>query len=246
MQRNRKKAKTPINKAFSTRKQPFLSKWGPVIILLFYLTLLTILRLKLPETKAIIEIVTTFYTTYGYPTVFLSGLIEGIFLIGFYFPGSAAILLGAVVARTGAVFLPFIMLVGTLGLLTAYCINYFLGKHGWSHILSRFGFADTLTRTEKKLTEHGTKALFFGYISPSSGALLSTAAGTLKMPFKRFFLLSLISQSFWSIMWGSIAYALGSVFVEVFLNYLVYIVMGIVAFIFLKEFWKQWKEKATP
>ena len=115
----------------------FLYEISPFVILGIYLLAVISLRLYLPPAEQIVATISGFYERFGYPFIFVSGILESLFMIGFYFPGSAAILLGAALAKTGVVFLPFIIFFATLGIMIGYIINYFLGKYGWYKILSR-------------------------------------------------------------------------------------------------------------
>lgn len=207
-------------------------------LLVAYVILIIIVRINIPDAETVIRIVTDLYQRFGYGIVFFSGIIEAMFLLGLYFPGSAAILLGAVVARSGAVFLPLIIFFGTLGILIGYVINYFMGKHGWYHALARFGLEQSILETEKKLKKHGTKAFFVAYISPNSGSLISTAAGVMQMPFQKFLLISIACQAFWSTVWAVVAYLIGPVFVELFLKYFTYIIWVIIAFWLLRRYFQ--------
>ena len=217
-------------------EKPTLATYISYGLLAFYLIIIIIIRLRVPDAETIVAIITELYRTYGYAIVFLSGIIESLFLIGLYFPGSTAILLGAVVARTGAVSLPLIIGFGTIGILLGYIINYFMGMYGWYHVLSRFGIEQGLTEAEVKLKKHGFKAIALGYISPNTGSLISTAAGVTKMPFRKFLLLSALSQLFWSSFWGGIAYLLGTFFIELFLQYFTYIVWLIIGIWLLRAY----------
>lgn len=220
--------KQQLPESESTSKLPF-------ILLFCYIAAVMYFKGKLPPAAELIAIITGFYATYGYLIVFLSGFIEAIFLLGFYFPGSAAILLGAVTAKSGAVSLPMIILLGTIGLTLGYSLNYALGKYGWYKILEKFGVHPALNEAQKKLEQHKYKALMLGYISPNSGSLLSTAAGILKLPFRQFLIMTSVSQLFWSSVWGIIAYIFGATFVELFLKYFSVIVTSVIVV------WVLWK-----
>ena len=73
------------------------------------------------------------------------------------------------------------------------------------------------------------KRQFLGYIHPGSASFLSTAAGILKIAFKKFLILSLFAQSLWGILWGSLAYFLGLPMVEFILKYFVFVLPTIIA-----------------
>jgi membrane-associated protein len=209
------------------------------IMLLIYGSIFYFVLLRFPNAKELLQTLEKLYATYGYGIIFLSAIIEGLFLVGNYIPGTAAILLGAAIAKSGKLFLPFVILLGTAGLLLSYCVNYFLGKYGWYHVLAQFGMEEPLRVAEEKLKKHGKKAIAVGYISPNGGAILSTAAGIVKMPFKRFLLLSIPSQLFWSTAWGSIAYIFGHAFVEFVMKYLSVIVMSVIFVWLLSRFFKK-------
>src|SRR3989344_2964742 len=211
--------------------------WRLVLAIVFvtvYLMLVLLLRFKLPGPTELITIITDLYRSYGYPLVFLAGILEGMFLIGFYIPGSAAILLGAAIAKTGVVSLPAIIFLATLGLVIAYNINYFLGKYGWFQILAQFGLKQGIEQAQDKLKKHEKRTLFLGFISPNSGSFVATAAGVLQLPYKKFLIWSICSQLFWSILWGVVAYILGNVFVELFMKYFIYVAYGLILFFLLK------------
>lgn len=211
------------------------SRFAPLVFLVLYVGVVILIKFYLPSPKEILLIVEGFYRQFGYFIVLISGLLESLFLIGFYLPGSAAILLGAALARDGVIFLPLVILLGTVGLVTGYTVNYILGRHGWYHVLSRFGFEGGLVSAEKKLKTHQKKTLFLGYISPALAAFVSTAAGIMKVPFKTFFIFTCISQLFWSTVWGTVAYLVGNIFVEYLLQYAPFIIYGIVAILFLRQ-----------
>jgi len=201
-----------------------LTTYVSYALLVFYVILIISIRLKIPDAGTLITLITGLYKQFGYGIVFVSGILEAMFLIGMYVPGTAAILLGAVVAKSGAVSLPLIIIFGTIGMLIGYTINYYLGKHGWYHVLAKFGLEKGIVETEKKMKQHGIKAIAIGYISPNSGSLISTAAGVMKMPFGKFILMSAVCQLFWSTVWGIIAFILGPLFVELTLKYFTYII----------------------
>lgn len=216
-----------------------------ILLVLFfvgYAAFILVLQKILPPPESILEILKNLYLSYGYLLVFIAGVLEGIFLVGLYVPGSQTILLGGVMARTGVVQLPLVILFTTVGLLIGFSINYVLGKYGWYHVVEKFGLKEPLAVAKEKLEKHRKVALFFAYASPNSAAFITTAAGILRVPFKKFFLLSLIAQVVWSTIWGVLAYLIGPVLIELFLKYFYLIVLGIVLYWFLKKYLNKEKE----
>ena len=184
-----------------------------------YALILVFLRNYIPDPPALIAKVQKFYGMYGYELVFLGALLEGTFMVGFYVPGSLVVLLGAALARTGVVSFPLVIFFGILGMCTGYTINYMLGRFGWYKILSGFGFEKGIETAKKKLLTYEDKAFLFGYIMPSTASFISTTAGVLKIPFRRFLLRTVLAQGFWSTFLGSLSYFFGLAFIRAFLEY---------------------------
>lgn len=206
-----------------------------IICFLIYTVILVLVRNHIPNAPSIIEQVKRVYGIYGYDLIFLGALLEGTFLVGFYVPGSFIVLLGAALSRSGIVSFPLVVLFGTLGLSLGYMFNYALGRFGWYRILSGFGFSGGVKDAKNKLLKYEDKAIFWGYLMPSTGSLLSTAAGVLKMPFKKFVIQSLLTQAFWSLLLGGLAYLFGMTFIELFLDYFGFIALtGVVLYILKK------------
>lgn len=214
----------------------------PIVIILIYVIGIIYIRGKIPSAAELIVELQALYVRFGYLLVLVAALLEGLFLVGMYVPGTAAMLLGAALSKTGVVSLPLIILIGTAGLVTSQCINYFLGKYGWYHVLSKFGLQRGLDEAKKKLEKHQGKAILLGYISPNPASFLSTAAGLAHMPFRKFLLLSIIAQLFWATVWGVTAYLIGAVFVEYFLKFFgVVMVLGILGWFG----WGWWQKKRS-
>lgn len=192
-----------------------------ILFIILYGLIFIFLQGRLPDAKTIIAWIENLYRTYGYIIIFGGAILEGTFLVGNYVPGSAVILLGAALSKNGTVQFPLIILFGVLGLNVAYTINYFLGRHGWYHILSRFGLQSGLDVAKNRMHENILKAIFIGYIAINIAALISTSAGILKIRYPKFIMLSLVAQGFWSFVWGSTAYYFGYQLVEIMLKYFV-------------------------
>lgn len=209
---------------------------GPILLLVFYTGVVFFIRSKIPNTERLLATIEGLYGTIGYPLILLAAIAEATFLLGFYVPGSAVVLLGAALSRTGVVAFPLVYLLGTCGLVTGYTINYFLGKYGWYHILTQLGFEKGIEKAQEKIITHGRRAIFLGYILPSSASFFSTAAGVLGMPFKKFLITSIVAQSFWSLLWGTLAFFFGVSLVEFLLKNFGFVVVGIVTIWVVKRY----------
>ncbi len=217
-----------------------LKQFLPILILTFFYGILFLLfRDKIPNADGILLWLQDFYRHYGYPVVFISALLEGSFPIGLYVPGSTAILLGAALSKTGTLQFPLVIILATIGFVSAQCINYFLGRFGLYHLLARFGLEKGIVSAEHKLRHHRKKTLFLGYLHPASASFLSTAAGIIKIPFPEFLLISFLSQLLWSLIWGTLAYIVGVILVEFFVKYFtIVVIIGIIIWWGIR-YWKK-------
>lgn len=216
---------------------------GPFVLLAAYVALIFFIRSKLPEPDELINLIKGFYGQYGYPLIFFGALLEGAFLIGLYVPGSTVVLLGAALSAAGVLSFPLAFLLGVVGLTCGFVINYFLGKYGWYHALRKIGLEQAITNAKERLEKNGPRAILFGYFFPGSASLLSTAAGIIGMDFKKFLLWSIIAQSFWGLLWGSLAYFVGLPLVEFFIRYSSFVFTAILIIWFFKT---QRKKKENP
>ena len=208
----------------------------PFLIIVIYVAAIFLIKGRLPTPEDLINTIREWYVLYGNYLIFFAALLEATFLLGLYVPGSTVILFGAALSKSGAIGLPSVLFLANVGLLMGYTINYFLGKYGWYHVLSKFGLDKGLDEAKEKLQKHGGKAIFVGYIFPNGGAFLSTAAGVMKMPFGKFFLYSVLAQTFWIVVWGGVAYFIGPVFVDLFMKYFSYLVLGIIGIYIVRKY----------
>jgi membrane-associated protein len=226
---------------FKTKK--LIKLIGPAIFLLIYIGLLVAFRGRIPETAVLMQQITGLYGHFGYSLVFFGAFLEVLFLIGFYVPGSVVVLLGAALAKQGIVQFPYVYLLGSFGAVCGYIINYMLGRFGLQGILSVFGLTESMKGTTENIRKHGPKAIFVGYFFPGSGSFFSTAAGVLGMPFKTFLVWSIVSQLFWSLLWGSLAYFFGLQIVTFIIRYFVFVVFGVLLILLLRRVYLDKKKK---
>lgn len=189
------------------------------LIILFYILIFVILRIKMPDIAQLLVSVEQIYGAYGYLLIFLGAMIEATFIIGFYIPGSFIFLLGVSLARLGITSFPIVIFYGTLGYCFGYSLNYCLGRYGWFKIIDTFGIEKQLSEAKKHLIEHYNKTLFWGYMISSTGSMVSTASGIMKIPFKIFIYKTTLIQIFWSLLLGGLAYLFGMTFINIFVIY---------------------------
>ena len=188
--------------------------WQTIKIPLIFLGALLLLYLiwkilDLPPKAELIQITREYYDKYGLITIFVSAIIEGLLLIGWYYPGSLVIFLGVIFANKDIPQIAEVILVATMGLFIAYIIDFFLGKYGWYRLFLAFGLKESLNSAQHRLTKYGLTGIFISYWQPNLAALTSTAAGILYFPFRKFLLYSLISVITWNIFWSAVVYFFG-------------------------------------
>lgn len=213
--------------------------FGIILLLGFYIIFFLFVRGRIPDAETLLSAIKDLYGAYGYYLIFFGAILEATFLISLYVPGATVVLLGAALSRTGVIEFPIALGLAVFGFVIGYSINYFLGKYGWFNLLSRIGFKKGIEVAKTKLESNELKTIFLGYFHPTSASFISISAGVLHLPFGKFILLSFLSQLFWGIVWGSLAYLFGVALVELFLKYFGFVVVGVIGIWFLGKYFKK-------
>lgn len=201
--------------------------------------LLASLAEKLPfpkDLETLINILRVVYRQHGYWIVLVSGLVEAIIFVNWYFPGSIAILMGGLFSAEGILSLPVVIVIAVTALSAGSLINYFIGCYGLIHVLLRFGIQASLEKAKRRLSEYGFLSVLPWYIHPQLASFVSTACGILGIPLPRFLMLNWLSFLFWGVVWGVLVYAFGIpllYFLERY--YLAVLVGGILGWILVKS-----------
>ncbi len=182
----------------------------PIVLLIVLVSVYAIWEIfNLPPAEVFAEQAGRWFNDYGLIIVFLVAILEGMLLIGGYFPGVFIIFISVITASS----FPEAALriaIGTLGLFLGHVFNYGLGRYGWYRLLARLGATSSIEEAREKLPRQGLPAALFGsYWLPSMGAFADTAAGILRLPFKRFVLFSLLASVCWNFLVGTILYFMG-------------------------------------
>ena len=118
-------------------KNFFLSALFEYSIALFFLVyLLTYPYTNLPSPGELWQLGESLFAQYGYWFLIFGIMIEGLFMVGFYFPGSVAIFGSIVILAKTPRDVLFVILVGTVCLIAINIVNYLLGKHGYYRIFN--------------------------------------------------------------------------------------------------------------
>jgi undecaprenyl-diphosphatase len=131
----------------------------------------------------------------------LTGL-EASAFVGLVIPGETALLLGGVLAYTGRVSLPIVMLCGVLGAIIGDSIGYEVGRRfgaplRHSRLGQRVGEA-RWERAEAYLQRRGGWAVFLGRFVGVLRALVPFVAGTSRMPYRTFLPFNAVGGLIWA------------------------------------------------
>lgn len=182
----------------------------PLILMLMYLIFISLYSFfGLPSDEEIIASAGEYYEKYGYWTVFIGALGEGLLLLNWYLPGSIVVVLGVIFAKEAGLSVVGMIALVVAGFFITTLINYVLGRFGWYKLLLKIGLEKPLDNIKAKTEKVGPKIIFSTYIHPNLGALTATSAGILKFPFVRFSLYSLAALVLWNTMWGILVYFIG-------------------------------------
>ena len=163
----------------------------------------------LPPKEELLEIARIYFDRYGLWILLASSIVEGLVLVGWYYPGSLVIFLGVILAGDDLEKIAAAVLTISLGLFISYIANFFLGKHGWYRLLLKFGLKDALDDAKDRVKQYGLAAIFMSYWQPNLAALVATSAGILDFSFKKFVIYSALAVLVWNTFWGTLVYVIG-------------------------------------
>lgn len=171
---------------------------------------------NIPGPADLVESSKFYFQQYGIVIFFFTSLFESLLLIGNYFPGTLILLFGlsTLLDSLDKVFYGYIYI--SAGMILGYTINYFLGKYGWYKLIEKMGFRDEIRRIQTKLSNTGLSSVFFLYLLPGFGSLLSTSFGILKFNFVKFFFFMSFMVLFWNAVWGILVYVFGQAIFDLF------------------------------
>lgn len=163
----------------------------------------------LPSDEELLRIAGKYFDRYGLSVLLLSSIVEGLVLVGWYYPGSLVIFLGVILAGRDVEKVIAAVGVITIGLFISYVANFFLGKYGWYRLLLKFGLKDALDDAKGRVSRYGLPAIFMSYWQPNLAALVATSAGILDFSFRKFLLYSIPAIIIWNSFWGLLVYIIG-------------------------------------
>lgn len=201
------------------------------------------------------EHVRHFVVDYGYLAVFLGIFFED---FGLPTPGETMLIAGAILASHGSLNIMWLLPVAWAAAVCGDSIGFVIGAKGGNKLVTRYGekigiTEERLQKVEAFFARYGDIVVVFARFFVILRQFNGIVAGTLEMPWPRFFLYNAIGAALWVGCWGGATYWLGRRFFEYLHSFgfggklvFVLIALGIVAAV--AHFWWHWRAAhgATP
>ena len=147
-------------------------------------------------------VLTSVPTWVVYLAVFGLPFLEASVFLGFVFPGETALVLGGVLASQGRLSVGVVIALAIVGAITGDAVGYAVGRRfGPGLQSSRLGqlVGDKRWRaSETFLRRRGGPAVFFGRFTALLRALVPSAAGMAKLPYRTFAMWNAVGGSVWA------------------------------------------------
>ena len=154
-----------------------------------------------------LKIVLDYLSVYGYGFIFL----------GTIFEGELVLLAAGFLAYLGTLNFWLVLLVGFSGAVIGDNIWYYIGRHGGTPFLQKFGkffFLNNkrIARAKVYFEDHGAKTIFFSRFVFGTRISSAILAGTLGMTREKFFKSNVLGAGAWAIITTMLGYAFGNSF----------------------------------
>lgn len=158
------------------------------------------------------ELLTHLLDTWGYLAVFVFVAIES---SGIPFPGETMLITAAIYAGSGHLHIQVVIAAAALGAIVGDNLGYWAGREGGRPLLLRYGKylrldEAKLKRAEDFFARHGDKTVFLGRFVAVLRAWAAFLAGVNRMPWPKFLLFNAAGGICWAVLYGTLAYELGS------------------------------------
>lgn len=144
---------------------------------------------------------------YGYPGLFVSNFVEG---FGIPLPGQTLLLGSSILATSGDFDIRLVVVVAYVATVLGSCIGYLIGRTGGRALLLRCRIPRArLERVESFFARRGALVVVMARFLDGLRQTAPLVAGSLQMPWWRFFWASIVGAAAWVGTWGMGAYLLG-------------------------------------
>jgi membrane protein DedA with SNARE-associated domain len=154
-----------------------------------------------------------------YPAVFALPFLEASVFLGFVIPGETALVIGGVLAHQGQASLPAVILFAILGAVSGDAVGYAVGRRFGPALqrsrLGRLVGAERWRAAEEFLRRRGGPAVFLGRFTALLRALVPSAAGMARLPYKTFALWNAAGGTLWAATFVVAGYLAGASYQKV-------------------------------
>ncbi len=137
---------------------------------------------------------------WAYAIIFLLALLDALVPV---VPSETSVITAGVVASSGDLSVPLIILAAGGGALAGDNIAYLLGHRYGRRIEARFFSGDRgrkqIQWAERQLTERGGELIVIGRFIPGGRTAIALSAGTLRYPWRRFVLFDILAALIWAV-----------------------------------------------
>jgi len=149
----------------------------------------------------------------AYALIALLVFSEAALFVGFVLPGETAVFLGGVLAATGVISLPLLLVITVAAAIGGDAVGYAVGRRYGHHLLKLKilrKHSSALDGARAKLRDRGGWAVFFGRFTAFLRAVMPGLAGLSHMPYRRFFFFNAAGGLVWGVGVALIGYAAGN------------------------------------
>ncbi len=157
--------------------------------------------IDLPQPTEIANTGRELYDSYGGITLFLAALVEGVFMVNIYFPGSFVIVLAVFLSDKSIIELSYIAGITWLAFVIAGQFNYWLGNKGFYKLLMYMGNKDVVANMQAWMQEKGKYAVTLAAIHPNFLAVSQVCMGISGGGVLRNLRLTALSLAVWVPLW---------------------------------------------
>ncbi|MGB8649214.1 MAG: DedA family protein [Mycobacteriales bacterium] len=183
-----------------------------------------------------------------YATVFALPFLEASVFLGFVFPGETALVFGGVLASQHKVSLSVLMLLAVVGAISGDAVGYGVGhRYGASLQASRLGrkVGDHRWKTtEEFLQRRGGPAVFFGRWTALLRAMVPSAAGMARLPYRTFALWNAVGGTLWAVACVGGGYLVGDV-IGTYVSDVGYVILALAALLVAVHLARKHRTRST-
>lgn len=195
----------------------------------------------------LLEIISSFFGTYGYFVVFVGTFLENTLFAGLIVPGEVILLLGAFFASQGRFNIFYLGVVAFVGAFSAANIGYFVGRKGGRPFIERFGAKFFISKhrieaAERYFDEHGAKTVFVSRFTAGIKNFVPALAGASRMNYGVFIGYLTLSLAVWITAMCALGYFFGSQWqlilglVQAFAWLILLLVVGVATFALYRKY----------